>query len=422
MIDFWTCGFFPGSIWALVERATKYPQSMRHEDLRLLLQHVRRRLVDLGRTWSDPIAASAHRTDTHDLGFIILPHMRPRWELFHDQNALDSICTAATSLYSRFDARAGAIRSWDSITWMRDAEFHCKATNFLVIIDSMCNLELLYYAASHTGYDYLAKAATTHAKTLITSHLRRESVQRHGYDGVLYSTIHVANLGPTTGKVQHIYTAQGHLPSTTWSRGQAWAILGYAQAFQWTGDEEFLDVARGTAEYFLHRLETAPKCVEVLSLQTNGHVNGHGETRSPTGRYVPLWDFDAPIEDTEFPLRDASAGVIVANGLLVLVQILIKRGQHTEADGYLRNAIMIVEDTLALCLSKEQVLLETRPNGGVSVAFKNGASAPFESILRNSTVTWNKHSQSRNGDHGLVYADYYLIEFGNRLLQLGYHR
>ncbi|SPN99195.1 related to glucuronyl hydrolase [Cephalotrichum gorgonifer] len=402
VIDFWTCGFFPGSIWGLVERATRHPQSMKHDDSRLLLQHVRRRLEDLGRTWSDPIAASAHRTDTHDLGFIILPHMRPRWELFHDQKALDSICTAAASLYSRFDARVGAIRPWDTITWMRDAYFLCKETNFLVIIDSMCNLELLYYAAAHTGHNHLASAATTHAKTLI-------------------NTVHVANFAPTTSDIQQIYTAQGHLPSTTWSRGQAWAILGYAQAFQWTGDEDFLGAARGAAEYFLLRLETAPACVEVLSSQINGHVNGLGGTRSLTGRYVRLWDFDAPIEEPQSPLRDASAGVAAANGLLVLAQILMKRGQHLQADGYLQNAVLIVEDMLALSLSKEECRLETRPNGGVSAVGKNSVPVPFESIIRNSTVTWNEHSRSRNGDHGLVYADYYLIEFGNRLLQLGYH-
>ncbi len=111
--------------------------------------------------------------------------------------------------------------------------------------------------------------------------------------------------------------------------------------------------------------------------------------------------------------------MIAANGLLVLTQIMMKLGQHAEADGYLQSALLIAENTLAMSLSTEQCRLETRPNGGVSAVGKDGVVMPFESILRNSTVTWNKHSRSRSGDNGLVYADYYLIDFGNRLLQLG---
>jgi hypothetical protein len=45
----------------------------------------------------------------------------------------------------------------------------------------------------------------------------------------------------------------------------------------------------------------------------------------------------------------------------------------------------------------------------------------FESILKHSTVCNNaaSFSNSKSGDQGLVYADYYLLEFGSRLLQMG---
>jgi hypothetical protein len=49
------------------------------------------------------------------------------------------------------------------------------------------------------------------------------------------------------------------------------------------------------------------------------------------------------------------------------------------------------------------------------------AGERFESILKHSTVCNNAASFSKNkpSDHGLVYADYYLLEFGGRLLDMG---
>ncbi|TVY62454.1 Unsaturated chondroitin disaccharide hydrolase [Fusarium oxysporum f. sp. cubense] len=413
-IDFWTCGFFPGSIYALLERAIRYPQSMRHDDSRLLLSQVRDRLEVLGKQWSEPLHRMARRTDTHDLGFMMLPHMRVRWELFHDREALESIQTAAVSLYSRFDARVGAIRSWDFLTWQRGVDIRDKKDNFLVIVDSLCNLELLFYAAEHTGYRYLAEAATAHAKTLLRTHIRKEPTRkRNGYDGMLYSTCHVVNFSAAAGCVKEIRTAQGYNYESTWSRGQAWAILGYIQTYAWTGDDVFLDAACGLAEYFLLRLEDAPSCVEIV--RSDGDASGPPKA----GRYVPLWDFDAPIEDTNAPLRDASAGVVAACGMLLLTQALMSLCRQEQAKRYLGSALRVVQDTLSLSLSPERVRLESRPNGGMSATACEPLQKNFDCILRNSTVTWNEHSLSASADHGLVYADYYLIEFGNKLLQLG---
>ena len=60
--DFWTCGFFPGSIYALVERLAKFPQAVPSENKSLL----RQKLLSLGDSWAEPLHATAHRTDTHN--------------------------------------------------------------------------------------------------------------------------------------------------------------------------------------------------------------------------------------------------------------------------------------------------------------------------------------------------------------------
>lgn len=145
--EFWTCGFFPGSIYCLLERLRKYPgsslarisaASSSQEFQVQLMFH----LTDLCEKWSASIHPMSARTDTHDMGFIVQPALQRDWELFGRQASLDSLLHAATSLATRYDDRVQAIRSWDrfsnvnhNITSMDD--------DFLVIIDSLCSE---YYA------------------------------------------------------------------------------------------------------------------------------------------------------------------------------------------------------------------------------------------------------------------------------------
>ncbi|KAH7143438.1 Six-hairpin glycosidase-like protein [Dactylonectria macrodidyma] len=411
-IDFWTCGFFPGCIYSLLERAIKYPNSLRTStENGQNLGKVRQRLEILGRIWSDPIHGEAHLTNTHDLGFIILPHMRPRWEIFHDQAALDTIITAAQSLYTRFNAKVGAIRSWDEIVWQKDLpHITGMEQNFIVIIDSLCNLELLFYAAAQSGLTHLAGAAITHAKTLATTHLRAEpSKYRRGFDGMLYSSVHVVNFSPCTGEIKERRTVQGYKTTSTWSRGQAWAIIGYAQVYTWTLDAQFLDIACGLAEYFLLRLEEAPSCVEVELDDGSGRK---------VGRYVPVWDFDAPIEDERSPLRDTSAGTAAANGMLILAQALTGQGRHELSARFLYAATHMMQDIISYSLADEKAMLRNGLDGKLT-----GTNAvpgqTFEAILKNATVSNNDNNYVKIRDHGLVYADYFFIEFGTRLLRFG---
>ena len=398
--DFWTCGFLPGSIYSLIERLIKYPQACagEHNGKKLLQQ-----LLDLGRTWSDPLFETAKRTDTHDMSFMIQPSMRVRWETLHDSRALNAIITAAEALHTRNNNTVGAIRSWDAMI-QNSIDIRDPETNFIVIIDSMCNLDLLYYAAVHTGQHHLAEAATLHAKTLLKCLLRKEADEPDG--GSMYSTFHVANFDPRTGVLKQQLTAQGYAAESTWARGQAWGILGYAQTYIWTKEPTFLDAACGLAEYFWLRLLNAPSSVEVP-------VPGEDRKR---GRYVPLWDFDAPVNEAS-PLRDSSAGIIAANGMLILAQALLASGSHKQSSRYVNMATTIVEDTLDFCGSAKSHLV--RAEDGTIVSEDVSKDDHFDAILRNATANNNERSLKRYSDHGLVYGDYYLIEFGNRLLKMG---
>lgn len=203
-------------------------------------------------------------------------------------------------------------------------------------------------------------------------------------------------------------------------RGQAWAILGFTQTYIWTRDPVFLETATSLADHFLTRLD---KC-------SHAHP------------YVPPWDFDAPSStSTTTPsttnsatnsstiFRDTSAGMIAANGLVLLHQIL-------RADSrYLDAALRIASETLEYSLAPDVARFEAGKDGKVGVVAVGGgnagvvgvsgdnaereAEAEFDAILMHSTANWNENALVRYGDHGLVYADYYFLELGNKLLRMG---
>ncbi|OBT82607.1 hypothetical protein VE02_07973 [Pseudogymnoascus sp. 03VT05] len=392
--SFWTCGFFPGSLYTLLERQTRYPAS---QGPRL----PQKSLLDLCRAWAEPLYAMATRTDTHDIGFIVEPALRLDWELTGNRRSLESIVTAAYSLATRYVAPSGAIRSWDLIR-KKDVSIISMEENNIVIIDSLCNLDLLFYASAYTKDTTLATIARAHAHTMLTSHLRLESgtaASITGYSGLIYSTCHVANIDPKTGVIKQRLTAQGYATDSTWARGQAWAILGYAQTYMWTKERIFLDAACGLTEYFLRRLGL--------------------------GYIVPPWDFDAPVENLDKPVFDSSASSIAANGMLILSEALVADGQLALAESFRVAAIDVVKGLLRGALAEEKARfvvdgLEKGSEDTRELAVEDVlAGSTFDGILKNGTANNNVGANRRYANHGLVYGDYYLLQFGNRLLRMG---
>lgn len=155
----------------------------------------------------------------------------------------------------------------------------------------------------------------------------------------------------------------------------------------WTKQAVFLDTAVTLANFFLERL---------------------AESKYPCPA-VPLWDFTAP-PCPAYPegLRDTSAGMAAANGLLLLHQAL--QGQSP----YLGAALRIMRDTRDYSLSADRARFNVEADGKLSVA-----PGRFDAILKHSTVNYNVNALVRYEDHGLVYADYYFMEFGNKLLRMG---
>lgn len=134
-IEYWTCGFFPSCLYALLERRKKYPTSVPLPPA--VSKDFDGQLLNLCRAWSKPLHQNAMRTDTHDVGFLMQP-LRMDWELTSNSESLQIICKAAYNLSCRFDKRTGAIRSWNQAVSL-SYNITDMDKNFLVIIDSMCS-------------------------------------------------------------------------------------------------------------------------------------------------------------------------------------------------------------------------------------------------------------------------------------------
>ena len=317
----WCSGFYPGTLLYLYE-ATGDPS---------LLAEARRSL--------DALEGEQHNTTTHDLGFMMYCSFGHLQELEPSDTTERILLTSAASLATRFNDTVGAIRSWDS-----------RPEDFLVIIDNMMNLELLYYASRVSGDSTYAAVATTHANTTMAHHFRPD-----------HSSYHVVNYDPATGAVKERKTAQGYADASAWARGQAWGLYGYTATYADTGDPRYLEQARAIAAFILD------------------HPN------LPADK-VPYWDFNAP--DIPDALRDASAGAVLAAGLLGLSDHV----EGTERDRYRRAA-----ETILRTLSGEEYLAEAGGNGGYLL--KHGVG---------------HIPQGTEVDVPLTYADYYFVEAMHR--------
>ncbi|KAK4504978.1 hypothetical protein PRZ48_002941 [Zasmidium cellare] len=356
--SFWTSGFFPGSLYLLRERQRKWPDKTSSEVHSLRLQFA-------SRWWSHNLHQQASLQGTHDLGFLIQPWTQRGWELDGDRQCYDSLVTAAYGLAERFDPKIGCIRSWDTCFTKRYS-FADPSEDFLVIIDNMMNLDLLYYVSELVEDQTLSNIATRHAFTSMNAHIREDN-----------STCHVVNFDPTTGRIKQRMTNQGYSDESCWSRGQAWGITGYAQCYHRTKDDRFLQKSIELAEYFL------------------SHLPKDG---------VPYWDFDAPKSGP----RDTSAAMIAAYGLLLL---------HESINGdekFLADALRLVGAVCENWLSPEARFVAS--GGGEAPGVDLGG---HDTILLGATINNYEFAPRRWADHGLVYADYYFLLVGNKLLEMG---
>lgn len=241
----------------------------------------------------------------HDVGFMWHISSGVNYRLFGGNKSRLRTLYAADILAARYNISGKFIRAWNG------------DMNGWVIIDSMMNLPILYWAAKEHKDDRYRFIAENHADTLLRTHIRPDG-----------SANHVVNLDTVTGEVIENMGGQGYEAGSSWSRGQSWALYGYVLSYIHTGRQEYLDTAKRAAHYFI-------ACVS--------------ETE-----YLPRADFRAPDEPE---IIDSTAGACAACGLIELA----KQVGEFEKKLYMGAAIKILKALEKNCCDwtdKEEAILK----------------------------------------------------------------
>ncbi|KZV92163.1 glycoside hydrolase family 88 protein [Exidia glandulosa HHB12029] len=325
--DNWITGFFPSTLYQLAKRECLCPGST-------AVDGAVPDWLELGRTWSGAIPSLHwHNGQGHDVGFISWPFAEELGLFPKNQTARDNIIEFALELSSRYAKEVGCTRSWD---WSSSTS-PTPATDFLVIIDNLMNLETLLQAYDFTKNKTFYDVAIDHADTTLKNHFRDD-----------WGSWHVVNYDHLTGEVKEKYTQQGYSDDSTWTRGEAWGLHGYSKLYQYTKKPRYLDAARNIAKYYLRR---TPKA------------------------YLP-WDFDAPKEP--MPPADASAAMIAAAGFQLLAQIEKSQWNLIGAAQWDNAAHMLISQTASYAWnpSWQSVLSNsTRDNHGIP--HSNNTGLPY---------------------------------------------
>jgi unsaturated chondroitin disaccharide hydrolase len=328
----WVSGFYPGALWYTYEFAKRrnWPD-----------QEAWRQRAD---TWTVGLTAEQFTTTNHDLGFMLMDSFGHAYRLTGEPRYKAVVLQAATSLAKRYRPEVGLIRSWGNIDDMKQ---------YTVIIDNMMNLELLLWASANGGTTEggtsqdLVKIATHHADRSIIEFFRPDD-----------STYHVVDLDPMSGAVTRKHTHQGKADDSCWSRGQTWAIYGYAYMYEATKDRRYLEQSIKAADYYLAHLPAD---------------------------HVPPSDFNSELTGLEF--KDSSAAAIACCAFFRLSRLSDDPATKTR----FRQA---ATDTL----------------GSLTKAPYFSASPDKASALVYQARNYHPDASHRLTNTSLIWGDYYLLE------------
>lgn len=319
----WRSGFFPGSVWYLYELTGKSVYSQ------------------LADKYTRSIEEAKNLKWHHDIGFIINCSYGNALQLTKNTSYKQVIVEAAKSLSTRFRKAPGVIQSWNvNKGWQSQRGWECP-----VIIDNMMNLELLFNATELSGDSTFYKIAVSHADRTLKEHFRTNG-----------SCYHVIDYDLTTGGVRHRQTAQGYADESVWSRGQAWAVYGFAMCYEKTGQQKYMDQALKTFRFMKNHVRMPADC-------------------------IPYWDMDAPKIPNE--PRDVSTASCMAAALYKIY--LLGVPEAAECKEY--------ADRIMTSLGSPTYLAKVGSNGNFLLMHSVG------SLPHNSEI-----------DVPLNYADYYFLE------------
>lgn len=264
----WTGGFFVGQLW--LAAAGGYSSA-----------------ADLAPEWA---ARLKHRSESETIfrGFLFWYGAAIGDMLVGSSTVRDLATTGAQALADSFQPSAGLLPLGPGAE-----EAHSVGQNETNVDGVPGGAPLLYWAADVLGQDSLRKKARSHVARHASFCIREDA-----------SVVQSATFDATSGKLVKTYTHKGVTDESTWSRAQAWMMLGLAQAARFEPDTFIADAIR-VCDWWIAHL--------------------------PASNVAP-WDFDAIQHESE-PLRDTSATAIAAAALLKMRSLA-----PAKADQYAKTA------------------------------------------------------------------------------------
>jgi unsaturated chondroitin disaccharide hydrolase len=315
----WCEGFLGGQMWLFYELGLGDNWRGRAEHYSLLVAE---------RQFDDQV---------HDLGFVLCPTWKKWWDLTGDDSRCDVVIQGGKTMAGRFNPKGRYLRS-----------FLAAESCF---IDIMMNVGIIAVAGLETGDQELVDVAEQHCETT-----RKYLVRGDG------SVSHEGVFDLDTGEFLRQTTQQGWRGDSSWARGLAWSLYGFASMYALTGNLRWLATARLNADYWL------------------AHAGGEDP--------VPPNDFDEP-----HPARrwESSAAACAAGGLIML-------------------AALVDDDDTASRYHAQAEVTVTRLCQPEFLAREPG----WEGALKHGSY----HERKRLGvDESVMWGDYFFVETLARILQ-----
>lgn len=349
-LDGWCCGFTAGLMWMLYDHSGD------------------EKWANYGRHWNNSIRPRATASD-NDTGFQIFNAFG--YALRHASDALseeeirdyEGVIRWANETFTtqRYNAHVGGFRTWPPTLHLPyEGEFEINS-------DMVMNMELPIYVAKASGNMDLVDKVSRHADTTwkhtvykIGDHQWESPASDEYVPRQHGSHWHVVGFDPKTGSVINKRTEQGDKAESTWTRGQAWLVYGYAMLYRYTGYERMLERAEVAFDYYMSALKAQSKDT------------------------IPYTDFDAPVDASHG--LDTSAAAIVASAAIELYGF-------TQNPKYLEAAEAMLRDLT----SPPYLAMDT----------------PYKSILTRGSWAYDRHEEV-----GTIFGDFYLVEAMLRYKQL----